>query len=75
MWAYRQQQDAGAVFRGKNMNLVINRVVVQGKNGVKTAFPFEKVEEAKKLLDRIAEEAPHVAIGYTAENKAKFQEG
>ena len=73
VWAYRQQQDAGAVFGGKKMNLVMNRVVVQNQNGEKAAFPFEKVEDAKQLLNKIAETAPHVAIGYTEENKAKFE--
>lgn len=73
VWAYRQQEDASAMLCCGRANLVINRIIVQDQNGVKTAFPFERVEDAKQLLDEIAAAAPHICIGYTAENKAKFK--
>lgn len=74
VWAYRQQEDANAMICCGRMNLVINRIIVQDKNGVKTAFPFERVEEAKKLLDEISKAGPHICIGYTAANREKFEE-
>ena len=72
VWAYRQQEEAGAMICCGRMNLVINRIIVQDKSGMKTAFPFERVEDAKRLLDEIAAAAPHICIGYTAENKKRF---
>ena len=72
VWAYRQQQDAETTFGGKSINLVINRVIVQDKEGKKTAFPFDRTDAAKKMLDEIAAAAPEIAIGYTEENKEKY---
>lgn len=74
VWAYIQQEDVKTSVCCGPVHMEIGRVIAFTGDGRRTAFSFESVKEAEKLLDEIREAAPHAAIGFTAENKEKFSE-
>lgn len=73
VWAYLQQEDVSAKMCWGSFNAEIGRVVVVDKNGKKEVFQFESMQEARELLERIQEANPDMAVGYTKENREKFE--
>ncbi|MGN0133062.1 MAG: hypothetical protein ACI4AA_11525 [Lachnospiraceae bacterium] len=73
VWAYLQQEDVGAVFCCGRMNMPIGRLIALDKDGNKHVFQYEGLEEPKELLSCLQEANPQICIGYTEENRKKFE--
>lgn len=72
VWAYLQQEDVSAKMCCGSFEAEIGRVIVVDKNGKREIFQFESMQEARELLEKIQKANPDIAIGYTEENKARF---
>lgn len=72
VWAYLQQEDVSAKMCCGSFESEIGRVIVVDKNGKKEVFQFESMQEARELLAKIQEANPDIAIGYTKENRERF---
>lgn len=72
VWAYLQQEDVSAKMCCGSYNAEIGRVIVVDKNGKKEIFQFESMQEARELLAKLQQSNAELAIGYTTENKKKF---
>lgn len=73
VWAYLQQEDVSAKMCCGGFHAEIGRVIVLRENGKKEIFQFESMQEARELLDRLKEENPDLAVGYTEENRRRFE--
>lgn len=73
VWAYLWQEDVPAKMCCKNLEAEAGRVIVLDRNGKKEMFQFESMQEARELLARLQEENPDMAVGYTEENKRRFE--
>ncbi len=56
-----------------SFNAEIGRVIVLERNGKKEVFQFESMQEARELLAKIQEAAPDLPVGYTEENRKRFE--
>lgn len=72
VWAYLQQEDVSAKMCCGSFEAEIGRVIVVDKNGKREVFQFESMQEARELLEKIQKANPDIAIGYTKENRARF---
>lgn len=72
-WAYLQQEDVSAKMCCGSFNAEIGRVIVLERNGRKEVFQFESMQEARELLAKIQEANPDLPIGYTDENRKRFE--
>lgn len=72
VWAYLQQEDVSAKMCCGSFEAEIGRVIVVDKNGKKEVFQFESMQEARELLEKIQKANPDIAIGYTKENRERF---
>lgn len=72
VWAYLQQEDVSAKMCCGSFEAEIGRVIVVDKNGKREIFQFESMQEARELLQKIQEANPDIAIGYTKENRERF---
>lgn len=73
VWAYLQQEDVSAQMCCGGYNAEIGRVIVLERNGKKEIFQFGSMQEARELLERIQEANPELAVGYTEENRRRFE--
>lgn len=73
VWVYLQQEDVQAKMCCGSFNAEIGRVIVLDQEGRKEIFQFESMEEARELLEKIREAGPDLAVGYTPENRKKFE--
>ena len=73
VWAYLQQEDVSAKMCCGSINAEIGRVIVLERNGKKEVFQFESMQEARELLAKIQEAAPDLPVGYTEENRKRFE--
>lgn len=73
VWAYLQQEDVSAKMCCGSFNAEIGRVIVLEKNGKKEIFQFESMQEARELLEKLQGANPDMAIGYTKENRKRFE--
>ncbi len=76
-WAYIQLEDINSKVCCGDYACEIGRVIVMDKNGRKKSFQFDHMGEgmkiARRLLDEIHAAKPDLAIGYTRENRARFE--
>lgn len=72
VWAYLQQEDVSARMCCGSFGAEIGRVIVVDKNGRREVFQFESMQEARELLEKIQKANPDIAIGYTKENRERF---
>lgn len=49
-----------------------HRLMLVGRNGLVAAVPFDRLSYAEAAIGLIRKAAPHIAIGFTAENRARF---
>ena len=73
VWAYLQQEDVSAKMCCGSFGAEIGRVIVLERNGKKEGFQYESMQEARELLEKLKEAAPDLAIGYTEENRKRFE--
>lgn len=73
VWAYLQQGEPTVKMCGNSMETEAGRVIVVDKNGKKEVFRFESMQEARELLARIQQANPDLAVGYTEENRRRFE--
>ena len=73
VWAYLQQEDVSTRMCCGGFETEIGRVIVLERNGKKEIFQFESMQEARELLEKLKEAAPDLAIGYTEENRRRFE--
>lgn len=73
VWAYLQQEDVSARMCCGSYHGEIGRVIVRDKNGKKEIFQFESMQEARELLAKLKGENPDLAVGYTEENRRRFE--
>lgn len=48
-------------------------VVLAGRDGNRTQVPFDRLSHAEAAIRLISEAAPHIAIGFTDEHRARFE--
>lgn len=48
-------------------------VVLRTRDGSTVSVPFDRLSHAEAAIRLIAEAAPHIAIGFTAEHRTKFE--
>ncbi len=72
-WAYLQQEDVSARMCCGSYSAEIGRVIVQDEDGNQEMFQFESMQEARELLERIRQARPDLAVGYTPENRERFE--
>ncbi|MDE6960723.1 MAG: hypothetical protein K2P27_07665 [Lachnospiraceae bacterium] len=73
VWAYLQQEDLPAKMCCSSFHAEIGRVIVMDRNGKKEVFQFESMQEARELLERLQKENRDLAVGYTEENRKRFE--
>lgn len=73
VWGYLQQEDANARLCCGTASFPIGRLVLQDDKGKKEIFQYEGLEEPKKLMEAIKASNPDMAVGYTKENREKFE--
>lgn len=73
VWAYLQQEDASARLCCGTASFPIGRLIVFDVHGSKEIFQYEGLEEPKKLLEKLKNINSSMAVGYTDENKAKYE--
>ena len=73
VWAYLQQEDVSAKMCCSSYHTEIGRVIVMDRNGKKEVFQFESMQEARELLEKLQRENHNLAIGYTDENRKRFE--
>lgn len=73
VWAYLQQEDVSAKMCCGTYHGEIGRVIVLERNGRKEMFQFESMQEARELLEKLKEANPELAVGYTEENRRRFE--
>lgn len=73
VWAYVQQEDVSAKMCCGSFNAEIGRVIVLERDGKKEIFQFESMQEARELLERIQKANPDLPVGYTEENRKRFE--
>lgn len=71
-WSYLQAEDGSGKMCCGQFNYTIYRVIVITKDDERCEFMYEDEKAAKSLLAQIGELSTDIAIGYTAENKARF---
>lgn len=72
VWAYLQAEDGSARMCGGSSEEEPGRVIVVDRNGKREIFRFASMQEARELLEKIHKAKPEIAIGYTEENRARF---
>ncbi len=73
VWAYlsvRETEMRTGEFDGGC--IVENRLVLYATDGRSASIRFDRTAHGQHALDRVAEAAPHIAIGFTDANRAKF---
>ena len=73
VWAYLQQEDVSAKMCCGSFGAEIGRVIVLERDGKKEIFQFESMQEARELLERIQKANPDLPVGYTEENRKRFE--
>lgn len=73
IWAYLQQEDVSAKMSCSSLNTEAGRVIVLERNGKKEIFQFESMQEARELLEKLQEANPDLPVGYTEENRKRFE--
>lgn len=73
VWAYLQQEDVSARMCCSSYHGEIGRVIVRDRNGKKEIFQFESMQEARELLAKLQGQNPNLAVGYTEENRKRFE--
>jgi hypothetical protein len=75
VWAYLQQEDASAGLCCGTASFPIGRLIVLDSHGSKEIFQYEGLEEPKDLLGKLKDANPSMAVGYTEENRARYEMG
>lgn len=73
VWAYIQLEDVKASMCCGSYNSVISRLIVLDTEGNKHSFQYEGKEKAGELLEKLTAINPNFAVGYTTENREKFE--
>lgn len=73
VWGYLQLEDVKASMCCGGFNSVIGRAIFQEAGGEKHIFQYEGKERAMELLDQMKKANPNMAVGYTDENRKRFQ--
>ena len=73
VWGYLQQEDASARLCCGTASFPIGRLVLLDNQGKKEIFQYEGLDEPRKLLEAIKASNPEMAVGYTEENRARFE--
>ena len=72
VWAYLQVEDVKAGMCCGTFNTCIGRLIFQDNLGKRHSLQFEGTEIPEKLLSKLTELNPDMAVGFTEENKIKF---
>ena len=73
VWAYlyvKESEMSTGEFDGGC--IVENRLVLYAADGRSASVKFDRTSYGQHALDLVARAAPHLAIGFTAENRAKY---
>lgn len=71
-WAYIRTQAHRVTLGCCAGDIEEHWVMLSGRDGNITAVPFERLSHAEAAVQLIRQAAPHIAIGYTEENKSRF---
>lgn len=72
-WAYIRTQAHRVTLGCCAGDLEEHWIVLVGRDGNATSVPFDRLSHAEAAMNLIREAAPHIVIGYTAENRARFE--
>lgn len=73
VWGYLKIKDVNARMCCGNYNTEIVTVVFREASGQIHSFEDEEGKSARRLLKEMEEKNPFMAVGFTEENKARFQ--
>lgn len=73
VWGYIQVEDVKASMCCGNFNTEIGRAIFLDKTGKKHIIQYEGSDPAKKLLEDAKAANPDMAVGYTEENRKKYE--
>ena len=71
-WAYIRTEAHRVTLGCCAGDLEEHWVVLVSRDGSVTSVPFDRMSHAEAAIGLIRKAAPHIAIGYTEENKARF---
>lgn len=71
-WAYIRTEEHRVTMGCCAGTIDENRIMLVDRSGNTTAVPFDRLGYAEHALKLIGAAAPHIAIGFTAENRARF---
>lgn len=71
-WAYRQVEDSHVTLGCCGGVLQEFRVIMRGEGENRSVVSFQREQEAIRLLETVARQNPGCAIGYTQENRQRF---
>lgn len=71
-WAYLQSEDVEAKMCCSRASFEIGRLIVFDKDGHKEIFQYEGMDEPRSLLEGLQVANSSMAVGYTKENREKF---
>ena len=71
-WAYIRTQAHRVTLGCCAGDLEEHWIMLVGRDGSVTSVPFDRMSHAEAAIGLIRKAAPHIAIGYTEENKARF---
>ena len=73
VWAYRQIEESHVSLGCCGGVLEEHRVVLKGRDGGAVALSFDRESDAARLLDFLHERNEACAIGFTRENRERFE--
>lgn len=71
-WAYIHTEEHRVTMGCCAGTITENRIMLIGHSGSITAVPFDRLGYAEHALKLIGQAAPNIAIGFNAENRARF---
>lgn len=72
VWAYQRIEESRVTMGCCSGVIEDNRVVLVAADGRSVSVPFDRNGYAEHALKLITDAAPHIAVGYTDQNRAKF---
>lgn len=71
-WVYIRTEAFQTRMCCATCSLEEHRLMLVGRDGLIAAVPFDRMSHAKAAIDLIGKAAPHIVVGFTAENRARF---
>ncbi|MDO4357505.1 MAG: hypothetical protein Q4E13_13470 [Clostridia bacterium] len=71
-WAYLRVEESRVTLGCCNGVIEDNRLMLVTADGCAVAVPFDRASYAEHALELVRRAAPHIAIGFTEDNRRKY---